>query len=183
MGFSPGLLAAGSLLFIQPSIPRGTSSQGRAFLKPALVQYPELVMRRISGMFVALLLCVSLLTPTAGALLSTAPACCMKNVQHSAMAAGSSMPHSHCGESVDAGHIPATSAGLYAVPQGACHGCCCCLGPTISAINKVRPNASFVAPAPAESHPFLSEFYPTESSSGEFRPNAGRAPPSSEPLQ
>jgi len=140
-------------------------------------------MRRISGMFVAILLCVSLLTPTAGALLSTTPACCMKNMQHSPAVAAGSMPHSHCGDSVEAGHVPASSPGLYAVPQGACHGCCCCLGPTISAINKVRPNASFVAPAPAESHPFLSEFYPAESSSSEFRPNAGRAPPSSEPLQ
>ncbi|HZR27734.1 MAG TPA: hypothetical protein VFA71_03060 [Terriglobales bacterium] len=140
-------------------------------------------MRRISGMFVALLLCVSMLTPVAGALLFTTPACCMKNVQHIATMAASGMPHSHCQDSVDAGYVPASSAGMYAIAQSPCHGCCCCLGPTISATNKVRPNASFVAPAPAESHPFLSEFYPAKSSSSEFRRNPGRAPPSSEPVQ
>ncbi|HTC92181.1 MAG TPA: hypothetical protein VK699_01870 [Terriglobales bacterium] len=140
-------------------------------------------MRRISGIFVALLLCVSLLTPTAGALLSTAPACCMKNMQHNTAVAAGSMSHAHCGHDMNSGYVPASSPGLYAAPQGVCHGCCCCLGPTISTTSKVRPNASFVAPAPAESHPFLSEFYPAESSGSEFRQNPGRAPPSSEPLQ
>ncbi|HTD22130.1 MAG TPA: hypothetical protein VK738_05730 [Terriglobales bacterium] len=125
-------------------------------------------MRRVLGIFVALLLCVGLLTPIASALLITAPpACCMQN-----KAAGDG-GMAHCSRHQSA----PSSSGSNFLAQTSCHGCCSCLGPTVATHSKARPNNSVVAPVPAESHPLLREFYRAEDSSSKFHQNAGRAPP------
>jgi len=135
-------------------------------------------MRRVIGMIVALSLCVSLLTPMAIAMLVTPHACCVRNMRSDAPAG--SMSHEHCARSA---HRPPSSASLSPLAQGPCHRCCSCLGPVISMRQQARPDTSFFTPAPAASHPFLNEFYPSEDSSSEFHQDAGRAPPSSDPLR
>jgi len=136
-------------------------------------------MRRVIGMIVALSLCVSLLTPMAIAMLVTPHACCVRNMRSDAPVGVS---HEHCARSAHS-TPSSSSSSLYPLAQGLCHGCCSCLGPVISMRQQARPDTSFFTPAPATSHPFLNEFYPTEDSSSEFHQDAGRAPPSSDPLR
>jgi hypothetical protein len=139
-------------------------------------------MRRSVNTIVAVLLCVNLLTPIAGASLVSPHACCIRNVRHDAAAAdANTMSHDHCGRGVHS--TPASSSALHSSPEAPCHRCCSCLGPVVSTRAGARPGASFLVFAPQDSHPFLHEFYPAEDSSSQFSQNPGRAPPSSSSIQ
>jgi hypothetical protein len=140
-------------------------------------------MRRITDMTVAVLLCVAMLAPVAGASLVTPHTCCIRNVRHDIPAASSAVSHEHCGHSVHSTLVPSSSSFFTASPEAPCHRCCSCLGPVVSTRPQARPDASFLLFAPQDSHPFLHEFYPAEGSSNELSQNPGRAPPSSNSIQ
>src|SRR5919109_5170420 len=113
-------------------------------------------MRRFWSIATVVFLCLSQLAPTA---LATAVAvnphaCCLR----------AASPHQHCG---------ASQAGISAQPQ--CHHNC----PSVSFSNSARrlPSARPIADAPADAHPFLSEFYPAETSEAALDSDSQRAPP------
>jgi hypothetical protein len=138
-------------------------------------------MRRLMYMMVAVLLCVNMLAPIAGASLVTPHSCCVRNPRHDAPTVAA--PHDHCGHAAQGAPASPSSSSLSSSPQAPCHGCCSCLGPVVSSRPQARPGASFLIFTPQDSHPFLHEFYPAADSSSEFRQNPDRAPPSSESIQ
>ena|SRR5438874_8757577 len=113
-------------------------------------------MQRFWSIATVIFLCLSQFAPTAlaTAVVVNPHACCLRVTAQ----------HDHCGKS---------QAGISAQPQ--CHHNC----PSVAFSNSVRRLASArpIADAPADAHPFLSEFYPAEASDTALDSDAQRAPP------
>jgi len=113
-------------------------------------------MQRFWSIATIVFLCLSQLAPTAlaTAVVVNPHACCLRATSQ----------HQHCGVS---------QAGISAQPQ--CHHGC----PSVSFSSSARrlSSARPIADVPADAHPFLSEFYPAETSDTALDSDAQRAPP------